>query len=68
MICYYLRTIPERFGMRDPYVRDVPGWIAEYVCTTASLGVLVLYIYDVNNIHLINGNFYVVIVNIIMVM
>ena len=33
--CYYLRTIPERFGMRDPYVRDVPGWIAEYVCTAA---------------------------------
>ena len=33
-----------------------------------SLGVLVLYIYDVNNIHLNNGNFHVGIVNIIMLM
>ena len=33
-----------------------------------SLGVLVLYIYDVNNIHFINGNFHVDIVHIIMVM
>ena len=32
-----------------------------------SLGVLVLYIYDVNNIHLINENFHVNIVSIIMV-
>ena len=56
--------------MRNPYVRDVLGWIAEYVCTAASSrgACIVLYIYDGNNIHLINGNFHVVIVNIIMVM
>ena len=28
-------TIPERFRICNPYVRDVPGWIAEYVCTAA---------------------------------
>ena len=33
-----------------------------------SLGVLVLYIYDVNNIHLINGNLHVNVVNIITVL
>ena len=31
----FILTIPERFGICNPYVRDVPGWIAEYVFTTA---------------------------------
>ena len=40
------------------------------VCVHRSLvlGVLVLYIYDVNNIHLINGNLHVNVVNIITVL
>ena len=60
--------IPERFGMRDPYVRDVPGWIAEYVYTAASSrGACIVYLWC-ENIHLINGNFHVNIVNKIMVL
>ena len=38
-------TIPERFGICNPYVRDVPGWIAEYVCTASQpLGACIVYL------------------------
>ena len=30
MCLLFVETVPERFGMRDPYVFDVPGLIAEY--------------------------------------
>ena len=36
MCLLFVETVPERFGMRDPYVRDVPGFDSR-VCVHRSL-------------------------------
>ena len=58
--CCLLKMIPERFGIRGPYVRDVPG-LDSRVCVPPqlSLGVPSLYIYDENNLLLIEMNCHV---------